>query len=111
MTKAARATLERRSGQAQEVHAPMPDQSTPREPLHDPREAERHTDSTVLSLMFDDASSWPWSVEEIGRELANHDAARNAICRLAEHGLVHRIGEFVFPTRTARRAAELEIST
>lgn len=88
----------------------MPDQRTPRESLHDPGEAERHTDQTVLSLMFDDASSWPWSVEEIGRELASHDAARNAVARLAEHGLVHRIGDFVFPTRTARRAAELEIS-
>jgi hypothetical protein len=89
----------------------MPDQSTQRQSLHDPCEAERHTDHTVLSLMFDDASSWPWSVEEIGRELANHDAARNAISRLAEHGLVHRIGEFVWPTRTARRAAEIEIGT
>ncbi len=89
----------------------MPDQSTPRESLHDPCEAERHTDSTVLLLMFDDASSWPWSVEELGRELANHDAARNAVSRLAGQGLVHRIGEFVFPTRTARRAAELEFSS
>ncbi len=88
----------------------MPDQPTPRQALHDPREAERHTDNTILSLLLS-GPSWPWSVEELGREVANHDAARNAICRLAEHGLVHRIGEFVFPTRTARRAAELEIST
>jgi len=43
----------------------MPDQPTPRESLHDPCEAERHTDSTVLSLMFNDTSSWPWSVEEL----------------------------------------------
>jgi hypothetical protein len=89
----------------------MPDQSTPRESLHDPCVAERHTDNTILGLMFNDASSWPWSVEEIGRELANHDAAHNAVSRLAEHGLVHRVGDFVFPTRTARRAAEIEIGT
>lgn len=89
----------------------MPDQRTPEESLHDPCKAERHTDSTVLSLMLEDASSWPWSVEELGRELASHDAARNAVARLAEHGLVHRLGNFVWPTRTARRAAELEIST
>lgn len=88
----------------------MPDQSTPRESLHHPREAERHTDNTILSLLLS-GPSWPWSVEEIGRELADHDAARNAVCRLAEHGLVHRLGDFVWPTRTARRAAELEIST
>lgn len=89
----------------------MPDQSPPRESLHDPREAERHTDSTVLSLMFDDACSWPWSVEEIGRELGNSNAARDAASRLVEHGLIHRIGDFIFPTRTARRAAEIEIGT
>jgi hypothetical protein len=108
MTKVARATLERRSGQAQEVVSPMPDQSTSRDSLHDPCEAERNTDATILSLMLLDSSSWPWSIEELGRELANHDAARNAVSRLAEHGLVHRIGDFVFPTRTARRAAELD---
>jgi len=89
----------------------MPDQSTPRESLHDPCEAERHTDNTILGLMFNDASSWPWSVEEIGRELANPGKARDAVCRLAEHGLVHQIGDFVWPTRTARRAAEIEIGT
>lgn len=89
----------------------MPDQPTPRQSLHDPCEAERHTDNTVLSLIFNDASSWPWSVEEIARELANPNDARNAVSRLVEHGLVHRIGEFVWPTRTARRAAEIEIGS
>ncbi len=89
----------------------MHDQSTQREALHDPAEAERHTDNTILSLMLNDASSWPWSLEEIGRELADPIKARDAICRLQDHGLVHRIGDFVFPTRTARRAAEIEIGT
>jgi hypothetical protein len=89
----------------------MPDQSTQRESLHDPCVAERHTDNTILGLMFNDASSWPWSVEEIGRELANPNEAQNSVCRLQEHGLVHRIGDFVWPTRTARRAAEIEIGT
>jgi hypothetical protein len=79
--------------------------------LHDPAEAERHTDNTILSLMLDDSSSWPWSVEEIARELANPIKAHDAIRRLTETGLVHRIGDFVFPTRTARRAAEIEIGT
>jgi HD-like signal output (HDOD) protein len=89
----------------------MHDQSTQREALHDPAEAERHTDNTILSLMLDDTSSWPWSVEEIARELANPIKTRDAIRRLTEAGLVHRLGDFVFPTRTARRAAEIEIGT
>jgi hypothetical protein len=89
----------------------MPEQNAPCEPLHDLAEAERHTDNTILSLMLNDCPSWPWSIEEIGRELANPIKARDAIRRLTEHGLVHRIGDFVFPTRTARRAAEIEIGT
>lgn len=89
----------------------MHDQNPQRQSLHDPDEAERHTDNTILSLMLDDSSSWPSSVEEIARELANPAKARDAINRLTEHGLVHRIGDFVFPTRTARRAAEIEIGT
>jgi hypothetical protein len=89
----------------------MPDQPTQRASLHDPCEAERHTDDAVLSLMLEDASSWPWSVEKIARELGDPVKARDAICRLTANGLVHRVGEFVFPTRTARRAAELQLGT
>jgi hypothetical protein len=89
----------------------MPDKSTQREGLHDPREAERHTDNTILGLMFNDASSWPWSIEEIARELDNSAKARDAVSRLTADGLLHRIGDFVFPTRAARRGAEIEIGT
>jgi hypothetical protein len=81
------------------------------EALHDPKEAERHTDNTVLGLMFNDASSWAWSVEEIARELANPAKARDAVSRLIADGLLHRIDDFVFPTRAARRGAEIEIGT
>jgi len=53
----------------------------------------------------------PWSVEEISREIGDRIEAVDAINRLERTGMVHRLGEFVFPTRTARRAAELEIGT
>jgi hypothetical protein len=36
-------------------------------------------------------------------------AARDGLPRLAAVDLIHRHDEFVFPTRAARRAAELEI--
>lgn len=68
--------------------------------------SERDRDRNVLNLMFVD-SSWPWSVEEIARELQSRLDAEDAVCRLAGAGLVHRLGEFVFPTRAARRADEL----
>ncbi len=60
--------------------------------------------------MFNEPS-WPWSVEEIARELDDKDEAIEAVRRLTDSGLVHRLGELVFPTRSARRAADIEIGT
>jgi hypothetical protein len=87
----------------------MPDQRIPDEVPQDRCERDRQTDNDVLALMF--REEWPWSVEEIGRELGNQAEASDAVCRLAESGLVHRLGDFVFPTRAARRGAEIEIGT
>lgn len=71
---------------------------------------EERTDCWVIGLMLREGS-WPWSVDELARELANRPNAEDSICRLTESGLVHRLGDFVFPTRTARRAAEIELGT
>ena len=58
---------------------------------------------TVLMLLFDDPS--PWSVQELGRELHDERLAVDAVAELAGAGLVHRLGgDFVVPTRAARRA-------
>jgi predicted transcriptional regulator len=72
--------------------------------------SEEHTDSVVLDFMLC-GPSWPWSVEEISRELGQRTNAEDAVSRLTETGLLHRFGEFVFPTRTARRARDMEIGT
>jgi hypothetical protein len=69
--------------------------------------SESDRDRNVLNLMLDD--SWPWSVDEIARELQTRIGADDSVCRLSEAGLVHRLGKFVFPTRTARRADQLGI--
>ena len=63
-------------------------------------------DLCVLNLMLCD-SPWPWTVDEIACELHTRIGAVNAVGRLSGMGLVHRFGEFVFPTRAARRADEL----
>src|SRR3981081_772243 len=70
--------------------------------------SEEQRDNSVLNLLFCNAP-WPWSVAEIAREFQDHDGAVDAVARLTEAGLVHRLGEFVFPTRTARRANELGV--
>jgi hypothetical protein len=64
---------------------------------------EEQLDGAVLDFMLDDRS-WPWSLDELGRELGNRPNAEDAVRRLTRAGLVHRLDGFVFPTRTARRA-------
>ncbi len=66
------------------------------------------SDSIVLDLLLR-GGPWPWSVKEIARELGDEPDALDAVRRLASGGLVHLLGEFVFPTRAARRASELQL--
>lgn len=88
----------------------MPHQRIPDAGSDDRCEVERHIDNVVLGLLFNDRS-WPWSVEEVARELGRPAEAEDAIGRLTGSGLIHRHGDFVFPTRAARRGAEVEIGT
>lgn len=76
-------------------------------PNPEPNEVDdRDRDRNVLNLMLDDP--WPWSLDEIARELRSTIAAQDAVTRLADAGLLHRLDSgFVFPTRSARRADEL----
>ena len=65
---------------------------------------ERALDDEILCLLF--SSPYPWTVEELARELGTSDA-EDGVSRLAGAGLVHRIEHFAFPTRSAHRAREL----
>jgi hypothetical protein len=80
--------------------------ATARNP-HDMEPGERMDNSqrTVLLMLFDDRV--PWTLDELGRELKSHLDAADAVSALAGAGLVHRLGDFVFPTRAARRSDEL----
>ncbi len=59
----------------------------------------------VLLLLFEDRA--PCTLDELGRELHGRGDAADAVSALARAGLVHRLGDFVFPTRAARRSDEL----
>lgn len=89
----------------------MQDQSKRSEGL--PGSEEEHQqqmDNLVLECMLVGAS-WPWSVPELALELESEVDAVDAVNRLQRAGLLHRCGDFVFPTRSARRAAELQTGT
>jgi hypothetical protein len=68
---------------------------------------EQAGDRAVLRLILCDGSGFPWSVEEIARTIGEPIDAVDALRRLEAAGLVHRLGDFVFPTLAARRADEL----
>lgn len=72
--------------------------------------SEDEIDNTVVSFLLD-KPWWPWSLEEIARELGDRPDAEDAVARLTGTGLVHRIGDFAFPTRSLRRASELRLDT
>lgn len=71
-----------------------------------PGERMDTSEKTVLLVLSDDPV--PWTVEELGRELKDTGDAVDAVARLAGAGLAHRLGDFVFPTRAARRSDELD---
>jgi hypothetical protein len=57
--------------------------------------------------MLNDATPGLWTVEEVGRTMSNEGHVGAALRCLYEAGLVHRLGEFVYPSRAAGRAIEL----
>jgi hypothetical protein len=70
------------------------------------RFSERDNEKAVIELLLDD--SLPWTIDEVVREVSSDSLeAIDAIGRLVAAGLLHRHDEFVFPTRTARRADEI----
>jgi|GEM_PF-1369924 len=85
----------------------------PEKPIEDDAPVDRRTeeerDNGVLNFFFCDSLSYPWSVEEIAREIGHYNNAVDSVRRLTEAGLLHRIGDFAFPTRTARRADQLGV--
>jgi hypothetical protein len=74
-----------------------------------PAEREDQRDKLILHVLCEELV--PWTVEEVGRELDSRNDVIDSVGRLARAGLVHRLGEFVFPPRAARRADEIEAGT
>lgn len=74
------------------------------------RLSEDEIDNTVVGFLLD-KPWWPRSLEEIARELGDCPDAEDAVARLTGAGLVHRLGNFAFPTRSLRRASKLRLDS
>ena len=81
----------------------MRDEPNPRPDQGEPGRCE----SAVLLMLLHMGHPWPWSMTEIDRELGNELLAADAVVGLHAADLVHRTGEFVFPTRSATRSQQL----
>jgi hypothetical protein len=69
-------------------------------------EHARHTEQTILGALLVDRL--PWSVAEVERDIGNPQEVKDALWSLQAAGLIHRCGDFAWPTRTAREADEIE---
>lgn len=69
---------------------------------------ERQTELAVIALVLDDATSYPWSIEELTRTIGSRPDVLDAVSNLVGAGLLHRTDQFVWPTLAARRAVALE---
>jgi hypothetical protein len=68
-------------------------------------------DNAVMALLLFEKPMLPWSVDEIENEMREPAFTTDSIGRLVRAGLLHRSGNYVWPTRTACYAAEIEIGT
>jgi hypothetical protein len=70
-------------------------------------EDQDRVEHAVLDLLLSSDLPGLWSVQEVQREIGKPLAVSDCLAHLARTGLVHRCGEFVFPTRAAVRADQL----
>lgn len=69
-------------------------------------EWERHIDGVILGLLLGRGNQRPWAVEEVEREIGPD--AVDSLARLYGASLIHRLEGFVWATRAALVADELE---
>jgi len=72
-----------------------------------PAEEQDQAEYVDLHLMLTDEIPGMWTVRELAQALRDELKTVDALCGLHAAGLVHRHGEFVWPSRTAGRAIQL----
>jgi cystathionine beta-lyase family protein involved in aluminum resistance len=84
-----------------------PQQAVARASESSERERERREDFGAAAIR---AGTPDFGRNEVGRLFNDAIKAEDAASRLERIGLVHRNGAFLFPTRTAIRAADLDLA-
>jgi predicted transcriptional regulator len=78
----------------------------------DPRHADDSADGDVMRSLMD---AYPalMTVDELRRDLREPEAClvTDSINRLDSAGLIHRFGDFIYPTRAAYLAGRLEYTS
>jgi hypothetical protein len=70
-------------------------------------EQDNMIDSSILGLLMLETSHRPWAVEEIAREMGQD--VTDSLNRLYGGGLVHRLDGFVWATRAATMADDIQM--
>jgi hypothetical protein len=70
-------------------------------------ERDAQTDSAILMVLLSEDSHRPWSVDEIAREMGSDPT--DSLRRLYGGGLIHRLDGFVWASRAAALADELDL--
>jgi hypothetical protein len=68
---------------------------------------DAQTDSAILMVLLCEDSHRPWSVDEIAREMGSDPS--DSLRRLYGGGLIHRLNGFVWASRAAALADELDL--
>jgi hypothetical protein len=85
---------------------------TPRdgdEAAPDLAEQDDADDAAVLGILIDSEHPGIWTAEEVMRALGGLTSVADSLMRLERDGLIHRLDRFVFPTRAAVRANEVQL--
>jgi hypothetical protein len=85
----------------------MQDQPSPHDVAAELDQVER----VVLHLLLETRTAGVWSEREVAQALGSDVRAAHALVNLHADGLIHRLEEFVFPTRAAARFWQLEEGT
>jgi hypothetical protein len=73
-----------------------------------PQQETDLVENLVLQMMLDDHTPGLWTSDELAKAHGDPIATADALAGLHAMGLVHRHREFVWPSRAATRAAQIQ---